>query len=459
MRKYIYTSIICLLITTSMAMTLQAQDVLNIKSGTVVSSTGGVVITLRDMDLHNDGIFTQGIGQGTVVFNGSASNSISGNSIPLFDMLQLSKTGGGNITLQRGISIGSGITFNGGILDLNAQNILLSSIASLINESETSHITGTNGGYTEINTTLTAPSDVNPGNLGAVFTSSQDLGSVVIRRGHQSQTNFYGNGSTILRYYDIMPINNTVLNAKFRFNYLDAELNSIDENKLTMWTSTDNQNWTNLNYNARNASDNFVEQEGINSFSRFTLTELTNPLPLKWGSFNTQCISGQTKISWKTLQEQNTTVFVIQRSTDGRTWTTAGSVPAAGNSQSALSYSFTDPQSLGGNTYYQVYEQDFDGRRTFSPVLASECSQPENIKVYPIPAKNNCWVSIQSERSQSIAMHLYNVQGALLKQQSVNVQPGNNVFELSLAEYPSGIYSLMFIMSDGKVKVIKVEKN
>lgn len=454
MNKIIFTGIFCFLVIAS-----QAQNVLKVQSGVVLSTTGGVTITLNDMDFDNDGILNQGVGQGILFFKGTAANSISGNSSTLFDVLQLGKTGSGKLTLLQGIRISSGITFNSGNLDLNAQNILLSPFASLNGESENSRITSINGGYVQIINTLSAPSAVNAGNLGAVITSTKDLGSVTIRRGHESQKNASGNGTTILRYFDIIPDKNSDLNANLRIHYLDAELNNLNENVLTSWTSSDNLNWTDLGFTARNAMSNFVEQQGINSLSRFTLTESGNPLPLVWGSLNLQCIAGQAKLSWKTLQEQNTALFIIRRSSNGGTWTNIGSLQAAGNSQSTLSYSFTDPQSLSGATYYyQVIQQDLDGSQTFSPVLAGECAQPERIKVYPIPTQHNCWVSIQSERSHTLAMHLYNAQGALLKQQTVDVLAGNNVYELSLANYPRGVYSLVLTWNNGKVKVIKVEK-
>ena len=458
MHKNFQTQFTSLLFAIGATISLQAQNVLKVEAGTVISSTGGVVISLNDMDLDNDGIFNQGNGQGILVFKGTINSFISGSASPQFDILQLSKTGGGKLILQRGIQIGSSITFDSGILDLNGQNILLSPSGLLINESENSRITGSNGGYVQIIRTLNAPTSVNLGNLGVVFSSTKNLGSVIIRRGHQTQTNVFGNGNTIFRYYDIIPANDVDLNAKLRFNYLDAELNSLNENDLTIWSSFNNQHWTNLGFAARNTNSNHVDQEGVNRFNRLTLTGTSNPLPLIWGSFNTKCVAGQTWISWKTLQEQNTAFFIVRRSTNANTWSNIGSIPAAGNNQSTKSYSYTDHQSLVGTTYYQVLQQDLDGRQTYSPVLVSRCGEEESIIAYPIPAQNNCWVSIQSERSNTVSMQLFNGQGALLKQQVVEIMTGNNVFELSLANYPRGVYSLVCTWSDGRVKVIKVEK-
>ena len=460
MNLKIYTiKITCLLCTACFAVTaIQAQTVMKVQSGVVIATTGGAVIMLNNMDLNNDGTISQSTGQGSFLFNGNTNSTISGTSSPLFDILQIAKTGTARLTLQQGIQIGSRITFTSGIINLNSQNILLQPAAFLNGESETSHITGTSGGYVQITNTLNAPSAVDAGNLGAVITSTQNLGSTIIRRGHVSQTNANGGGNSILRYYDIIPTNNTSLNAGLQLRYLNAELNGLDENSLVLYKSTDNTHWTSQGFDSRDVTSNYVAKAGLADFSRWTLSSPANALPLLWSSFNTQCITGATRISWKTQQEQNTASFVVRRSTDGITWTDIGSVPAAGNSQTTLSYTYTDQQSPAGTGYYQLLQRDIDDRQTYSPVLITQCRQPESIKVYPNPVQNTCWVNIQSETSQVINLRVYDSRGALLKQQATEIQAGNNQFALSLNNFTPGSYSLVVTRSDGKVKVIKLQK-
>jgi len=441
-----------------MAVTLlHAQNVVKVQSGTVVSSTGGGVITLTNMDLNNDGTINQQAGQGTFVFNGSSTNSISGTAQPMFDILQIAKTGSTMLSLQQSVQINSGITFTSGLIDLNGQNILLQPTALLNGESETSRITGAGGGYVQIVNTLNAPSSVNPGNLGAVITSSQNLGSVTIRRGHTSQSNNYGGGNSIYRYYDIIPTNNSALNATLRINYFDAELNGLNENVLTMWASPDALHWTNHGFNTRTATGNYIEQTGINNLAWVTLTSATNSLPLIWGSFNTQCLTGQVRISWQTQQEQNTSSFTIRRSTNGSQWTNVGKVPAT-NNNSGSSYSYMDGQALAGGNYYQVIEEDLDGRQTYSPILTSQCALNESSKVYPNPVVNNCWVSISSDGNSTVTMKLYDNKGALLQQQTRSLQAGNNQLSLSLYGYAPGIYSLVITRDNRTINIIKLEK-
>ena len=83
------------------------------------------------------------------------------------------------------------------------------------------------------------PAGANPGNLGAVLSSGANLGNVLHPRGHRSQNNTYGLGYSIQRYYEIIPANNTNLNATFRFSYFNSEPNGIPRKQSKIWNSAD----------------------------------------------------------------------------------------------------------------------------------------------------------------------------------------------------------------------------
>lgn len=452
--KKVFTFIIIV----SSCMDVAAQNVFKVQPGAVIKTSGGALITLQNMNLDNDGTISQSVGEGKFLFTGAADNTISGTGTILFDVLEIGKTGTAKISLQRNFQVGSGIIFTSGLIDLNINNILLQPAALLNGESETSRITGTTGGYIEIINTLNAPSVANPGNLGAMITSAQNMGSTTIRRGHKSQINGYGDGNTIYRYYDITPANNTALNATLRLNYFDAELNSLNENTITLWKSGNNTTWFNQGFDTRNTSTNYVEKTGITGFSRWTLTTPLNPLPLSWGSFNTQCINNSTKISWQTFHESNTRLFTVQHTNDGTNWNDLTTLPAAGNSSATLYYTYTHLQSNINTNYYRIIEQDIDGRKTYSPVLKNDCGGKEIFFVYPNPAQNNLWVSLQTEKSGTVTLQMFDSKGSLVKQQTENIQSGNNLLGIQLNNLASGIYSLVVRYTDGKVKVVKVQK-
>src|SRR4030095_5901532 len=171
---------------------------LNISSGVQWITNGNTTVVLQNMDLINNGSISAGTG--SFKFTGSQNSTINGSIMPLFNILEISKTNNGKVLLGRNISIGSSINFISGQLDLNNNNVLLGSSANIAGESETSRVVGSNGGFVEITQNMNAPALVNAGNLGATISSSANLGSVTIRRGHLPQS---GTGLTtsIQRYY------------------------------------------------------------------------------------------------------------------------------------------------------------------------------------------------------------------------------------------------------------------
>ncbi len=243
-----------------------------ISSGTSLKSNRGAYIVLNNIGLQHDGA-SESL-DNVFKFTGNIDASIDGSTKPLFTSVEVAITGTAKIILQRSVNINQNLSFQSGLVDLNNNIIDLGTTGVLIGEDETSHIISPGGGYVQIVNTLNAPNNVNPGNLGAVITSSQNLGTSTIRRGHQSQTTGDGGGISVLRYFDIEPAINNSLNASLRFYYLDAELNSLDENSVTLWRST-NTTWSNEGFTSRNTSDNYVEKTGISSFSRWAPSSAT----------------------------------------------------------------------------------------------------------------------------------------------------------------------------------------
>lgn len=252
---------------------IQAQ--LQIANGTTFKLEGNAILVLQDMSLVNNGSFNQTAG--TVRFTGTSNNAISGTQPTKIHVLQVAKTGTAELQLQRTLGINTLVSFTSGLLNLNNNNLELEPPALLTGETETTRIIGANGGYVQIVVPLNAASSANPGNLGAVITSAQNIGIVTVRRGHVAQNIAVVSRQSINRYYDIIPTTNTGLNATLRFNYFNAELNGRNEALLSLWRSNDNINWTGAGFTSRDATVNFVQQTGIASFSRWTLTDIDFP--------------------------------------------------------------------------------------------------------------------------------------------------------------------------------------
>ncbi|MEP6747452.1 MAG: T9SS type A sorting domain-containing protein [Bacteroidota bacterium] len=440
------------------SISLRAQLV--IQKGITVSCTGNALVTLKDIDLVVSGGLSQAPGTAHFLFTGSGNNVIGGTNQPQFDIFEITKTGTAGIALQQGINISGAVQFTSGLIDLNSNTILLQPGALLSNEKENSRITGSNGGYIQATAVLNSPVAANPGNLGAIISSSQILGSTIVRRGHISQTNAAGGGSSLLRYYDISPAGNTALNASLQFNYFDAELNGIDENNLVLWKSAGDVNWVNTGYSARSAVDNYVTQTGIADFSRFTLSTFNNALPVLFSMQQVECLNGAAVIRWKTTQEENNSRFILQKSADGISWQDIGSVPGAGNSSIEKSYSYTYSFSQSGQTFYRIGSEDFNGRIQYNKAMLLNCDgNRQAVTVYPNPVSDLLWVAVTLPYPLLAKTTLTTTEGRIVHVQTNSLPAGSSGFSIATKNFAAGMYLLTVQKNDGTIfKSIKIIK-
>ena len=426
---------------------------LQIGTGAQVQLSGNIQLTLNNTDFVNNGNFSAGTG--SVYFTGTAASSISGTQNVQFYNLVLNKNAGVNLSLQRNIGISNQLQFAQGLLNLNANNLNLGTTGLLMGESETSRILGANGGLVMANANLIAPSAVNPGNLGAIISSTQNLGNVVLSRGHQSANGI--TGGSVLRYYTITPTNNTGLAATLRFQYLDAELNGQTENALTQWRSPDQTNWTYMGYTTRDIAQNYVEKTGIDAFSTWTLSSASSPLPVTFTAFNLQCDGSKVLLRWTTSQEMNSSHFIVEKY-NGSSWTGIGNIPAAGNSYTDLHYEFVDYQPVD-KALYRIAQYDIDGRMKYTNTAITDCNVTEGVQAWPNPFHQQFIVRINSNRIDQASLRVMDAKGTVVKLQQLNILNGLNQFDVDLQHAAAGTYlAIIELKNSGTVKTIRLVK-
>jgi len=456
-------------------LSIQGFGQLNISTGAHWVNSGNLTVNIQNMDIINNGTFTAG--NSSIKFTGNQNSSISGTGMPLFSIIEIAKTNNTKVLLGRNIGVGSSINFISGQLDLNNNNILLDPAAYIAGESETNRIIGANGGFVEITQNMNAPASINAGNLGATITSSANLGSVTIRRGHLPQS---GTGLTnsIQRYYSIVPQNNSNLNATLRLRYFDAELNGQNENVIVIYKSDDNgANWNNISQTIRNINADYVEKTGLSSLS---LQTLSNNAALADGVtglvFTAQRKkSTEVQLNWSTQTETNFNGYEVQRRLNNEqsfsVRTFVNSLAPGGTSNASLSYSYIDANSYTDTSFYRLRIVDNNGGFTYSDIkavtgktkgggngggnphnitntdstittIASGKVIPQNnvelqkITVGPNPNNGNFWFTVSGIDKETFAT-LYTIDGKQLKQFRVNNLQRQQVSGLS-----SGIYLL-----------------
>ncbi|HEY8970810.1 MAG TPA: T9SS type A sorting domain-containing protein, partial [Puia sp.] len=121
------------------------------------------------------------------------------------------------------------------------------------------------------------------------------------------------------------------------------------------------------------ANNNHATAVGLamtGSSSNFIVSPLSTILPVVFQSFTAVARDGQGYLQWQTSLEENSKEFIIERSTDGISYSEIGSVAAAGTSHTLRTYSFTDATPATGVNYYRIKEKDLDSKLTYSSIRA-----------------------------------------------------------------------------------------
>jgi hypothetical protein len=109
-------------------------------------------------------------------------------------------------------------------------------------------------------------------------------------------------------------------------------------------------------------------------------------LPIKLLQFDVLRQGNTALVSWATTSEINSSYFEIERSADGKDWSSIGKVQAT-NNNSQNQYSFSDASPLNGNNYYRLEQVDNDGSTQYSPTkILKFGSDDDEITVFPNPS-------------------------------------------------------------------------
>jgi hypothetical protein len=413
---------------------------LTVQNGATITTANNAIITLQNIDLQNNGSISQSAGNGKFIFNGTSDNTISGSSNPLFDILEIAKTGGAKLLLGQNVAIGSNIIFTSGIVNLKNNNFLLQPTAALTGENETSHAMddATNSGQIAITQNIPITTNVNPGNLGVeINTSTTPPGNTTITR-YCGVVNLSGNSSGLIqRYYRITPTVNSGLNTNVKFYYLNSELNGVDPATAVLWKSTNNGiTWSSIVPDVRNTSTKYLQKNAVSDFSLWTIGAVNSVLPVVVSSFNSTCTGNGASLQWTTQTELNAVYFIIERSIDGIHWDEITRIPTNGIPSD---YNFKD--NFSGLSFYRLKQVDNSGRFTYSSVLKNNCGiQNISILLYPNPAHEYTNLIFNSENNLKSSINIFDFTGALVKTIQINIASGNNSIRVNLIGLPAGTY-------------------
>ncbi|MGG7662678.1 C25 family cysteine peptidase [Dyadobacter sp. BHUBP1] len=169
------------------------------------------------------------------------------------------------------------------------------------------------------------------------------------------------------------------------------------------------------------------------------------PLPVNLISFNAKAAGTKVEVTWKTASERNNSHFIVERSYNARNFEEIGRVEGKGDSNSEVSYSFTDSKPLAGTSYYRLKQVDFDsvvegsvqkGEETLSRIVSVELDKTSAMSVAPNPSIEYFEIKLDVPTKIS-KWRLVDINGRLVKDNGTgsrvdlsNLSPGEYIIEV-----------------------------
>jgi len=253
----------------------------------------------------------------------------------------------------------------------------------------------------------------------------------------------------------------TSLDASFNLGTGNL-LSTVTASQLSLFNraNTSNGVWS-LVSNPAASVDFFTQNVVFNTTSttifnnQWSIGAINNPLPVKLIAFNGTPKNADALLLWSTASETNNKGFEVERSLDGKTFTTIDFVKGSINSNITQKYSYTDREvfAINKTVYYRLKQIDLDGKSEYTKTITinSEKANNTNIAVYPNPINDLLNIEMESFTSTSAKLIITDLAGKKVRETVLIVSEGTNKFTIdNLAELNSGAY-IVNIISEGNM--------
>jgi len=197
----------------------------------------------------------------------------------------------------------------------------------------------------------------------------------------------------------------------------------------------------------------------FSAFGVFGVADIGAVLPVKFGSIKAYEKQNGIQLDWKVYTEYNVKSYQIERSADGRTYTTVGSLPALYNNTSDGDYGFFDANPLSGTSYYRIKNTDLDGKSAYSIVIRVNRNKTiHGLSLYPNPVVNGIVLLQGSDLVRgNYKINIFGANGQVIYKQQIIHNGGTISHTIELPSTLSkGVY--MLSVKDEKGNIIFKDK-
>lgn len=187
----------------------------------------------------------------------------------------------------------------------------------------------------------------------------------------------------------------------------------------------------------------------------FTTEAALKILPLTFISANAYQKNNFINVDWKTANESNLKQYDIERSVDGKSFSSV--FQSVAYNATVNNYGWIDDNPFAGENYYRIKASKLDGKVEYSKVLKVHSTAGYSfIKEYPNPVEGNAINLLISNQPAAIyKVRLLSQSGQVMMAKSINHPGGSSTQTLQANQIiPKGIYQLE-ILRPGEI-VLKI---
>lgn len=188
------------------------------------------------------------------------------------------------------------------------------------------------------------------------------------------------------------------------------------------------------------------------TFDNFRQAGANATLPVKFTGLSAKKSNNGTQVTWNVADETDVAHYEIEKSTNGRNYSTIGSVKASAQS----SYSFTDA-SVTPVSFYRIKSVDIDGKTGYSTFISLKNGKSVVVlRAYPTPVKTNLTID-HATTTNNARIFISSEDGRLVK--SIIPASGSMKTDVNLFNLKAGLYILRFEDGNGNTETMKFLKN
>ncbi|MFD2787082.1 T9SS type A sorting domain-containing protein [Hymenobacter rubripertinctus] len=388
------------------------------------------------------------LGSGGLILNGTGNQTLSiGNSS--LALLTIDKPSG-VASIGTNLSITSRLSLTRGMLQTSASSaITIPAGATVVGEGAGHYVKG------NLIAQASNVSGLTTFGNGVTINATSQLGNVTVKRtaGLQAAGVSYaanpkdGLLKGIDQIWEITPQNQPGAPVAVTFTWTTDNDNLLDLTKAQVWKQeTSADPWGRVGPVANATAHTITVSTG--SFSRWTVSNVANPLPVQLLSFTAEAKGNDALMRWATASEINSRHFALEVSTDGKQFQSLARITAQGNSSTRHEYQYTDAVVARYGTsqlYYRLRQVDLDGTEAISSVAPLRIArQPDlMLQAFPNPFNDQLTMRVASPVAESATFTVHDAMGRVLLSQPVLLESGTTNISLpAVYNLAPGLYVL-----------------